>query len=109
MSSSASISRRRSTSPACPRRDPLGGTHGGSSTEQVAHINFRDPTAASSRSRSALSRSSTPRAFRGHPRLDTRHQRAARLERELRESEERYRYLVASSPDLVWLTDAKGP
>ena len=32
----------------------------------------------------------------------------ARLERELRESEERYRYLVASSPDLVWLTDAKG-
>ncbi|MFL5681761.1 MAG: GAF domain-containing protein [Chloroflexota bacterium] len=31
-----------------------------------------------------------------------------RLERELRESEERYRYLVASSPDLVWLTDAKG-
>jgi PAS domain S-box-containing protein len=32
----------------------------------------------------------------------------ARLERELRESEERYRYLVASSPDLVWLTDAAG-
>ena len=31
-----------------------------------------------------------------------------RLERELRESEERYRYLVASSPDLVWLTDADG-
>ena len=31
-----------------------------------------------------------------------------RLERELRDSEERYRYLVASSPDLVWLTDAKG-
>src|SRR4029450_9349713 len=32
-----------------------------------------------------------------------------RLERELRESEERYRYLVASSPDLAWLTAAKGP
>jgi PAS domain S-box-containing protein len=32
----------------------------------------------------------------------------ARLERELRASDERYRYLVASSPDLVWLTDAKG-
>ncbi len=32
----------------------------------------------------------------------------ARLERELRGSEERYRYLVASSPDLVWLTDADG-
>ena len=32
----------------------------------------------------------------------------ARLERELRESEERYRYLVASSPDLVWLTDGAG-
>ena len=31
-----------------------------------------------------------------------------RLERELRASEERYRYLVASSPDLVWLTDADG-
>src|SRR3954452_17386089 len=31
-----------------------------------------------------------------------------RLERELRDSEERYRYLVAASPDLVWLTDAKG-
>ena len=32
----------------------------------------------------------------------------ARLERELRASEERYRYLVDSSPDLVWLTDAEG-
>jgi PAS domain S-box-containing protein len=32
----------------------------------------------------------------------------SRLERELRESEERYRYLVASSPDLVWLTDERG-
>ena len=31
-----------------------------------------------------------------------------RLERELRECEERYRYLVQSSPDLVWMTDAAG-
>jgi PAS domain S-box-containing protein len=31
-----------------------------------------------------------------------------RLERELRDSEERYRYLVQSSPDLVWMTDAHG-
>ncbi len=31
-----------------------------------------------------------------------------RLERELRESETRYRYLVESSPDLVWMTDATG-
>jgi PAS domain S-box-containing protein len=31
-----------------------------------------------------------------------------RLERELRESEERYRYLVQSSPDLVWMTDGEG-
>ena len=31
-----------------------------------------------------------------------------RLERELRSSEARYRYLVESSPDLVWMTDASG-
>ena len=31
-----------------------------------------------------------------------------RLQRELRGSEERYRYLVSSSPDLVWVTDAEG-
>jgi PAS domain S-box-containing protein len=31
-----------------------------------------------------------------------------RLERELRDSEERYRYLVQSSPDLVWMTDEAG-
>ncbi len=31
-----------------------------------------------------------------------------RLQRELRSSEERYRYLVSSSPDLVWVTDAGG-
>jgi PAS domain S-box-containing protein len=31
-----------------------------------------------------------------------------RLEAELRESEERYRYLVQASPDLVWMTDAEG-
>lgn len=31
-----------------------------------------------------------------------------RLARELRESETRYRYLVESSPDLVWMTDATG-
>ncbi|MEI7744513.1 MAG: PAS domain S-box protein [Chloroflexota bacterium] len=31
-----------------------------------------------------------------------------RLERELRDSEQRYRYLVQSSPDLIWMTDAEG-
>jgi PAS domain S-box-containing protein len=31
-----------------------------------------------------------------------------RLEFELRESEERYRYLVSASPDLVWVTNAEG-
>ena len=31
-----------------------------------------------------------------------------RLERELRASEARYRYLVESSPDLVWMTNAEG-
>jgi PAS domain S-box-containing protein len=31
-----------------------------------------------------------------------------RLERDLRDSEERYRYLVQSSPDLVWMTDDAG-
>ncbi len=30
-----------------------------------------------------------------------------RLERELRDSEERYRYLVQSSPDLVWMTTTR--
>jgi PAS domain S-box-containing protein len=31
-----------------------------------------------------------------------------RLERELRDSEARYRYLVQSSPDCIWLTDHEG-
>jgi PAS domain S-box-containing protein len=31
-----------------------------------------------------------------------------RLERELRESEERYRYLVKASPDIVWAVDDQG-
>jgi PAS domain S-box-containing protein len=31
-----------------------------------------------------------------------------RLQREIRDSEERYRYLVSSSPDLVWVTNADG-
>ncbi len=31
-----------------------------------------------------------------------------RLERELRDSEQRYRFLVQSSPDLVWMTDGGG-
>jgi PAS domain S-box-containing protein len=31
-----------------------------------------------------------------------------RLERELRESEERYRYLVRASPDIVWAVDDQG-
>ena len=31
-----------------------------------------------------------------------------RLERELRQSEERYRYLVQNAPDIVWSIDAKG-
>jgi PAS domain S-box-containing protein len=31
-----------------------------------------------------------------------------RLEREIRESEERYRYLVKASPDVVWAVDAEG-
>ena len=33
----------------------------------------------------------------------------ARLERELRESEERYRYLVQNAPDLIWSIDADAP
>ena len=32
---------------------------------------------------------------------------AGRLERELRESEERYRYLVQNAPDLIWSIDAE--
>ena len=79
-------------------------------TEQVVEPQAqRARRPARPRSRSAPSAWSTPDGkFAGHPRLDPRHQRARPLERELRESEERYRYLVASSPDLVWLTDAEG-
>ena len=65
--------------------------------------------AGSSRSRSAPSPwSTTTGRFAGIHGSTRDISERERLERELRESEERYRYLVASSPDLVLLTDAAG-
>ena len=78
-------------------------------TEQVAHINLQGPDGRLVPVEvSAVAMVDESGAFAGIHGSTRDISERARLERELRESEERYRYLVASSPDLVWLTDAKG-
>jgi PAS domain S-box-containing protein len=78
-------------------------------TEQVAHINLQGPDGRLIPVEvSAVAIVDAEGRFAGIHGSTRDISERARLERELRESEERYRYLVASSPDLVWLTDAKG-
>ena len=77
-------------------------------TEQVAHINLQGPDGRLVPVEvSAVAMVDDEGRFAGIHGSTRDISERARLERELRESEERYRYLVASSPDLVWLTDAK--
>jgi PAS domain S-box-containing protein len=78
-------------------------------TEQVAHINLQGPDGRLVPVEvSAVGMVDAEGRFAGIHGSTRDISERARLERELRESEERYRYLVASSPDLVWLTDADG-
>jgi PAS domain S-box-containing protein len=78
-------------------------------TEQVAHIDLKSPDGRLIPVEvSAIGMVDADGNFTGIHGSTRDISERARLERELRESEERYRYLVASSPDLVWLTDAKG-
>jgi PAS domain S-box-containing protein len=78
-------------------------------TEQIAHLNLRSPDGRLIPVEvSAIGMLDENGAFAGIHGSTRDISERDRLERELRESEERYRYLVASSPDLVWLTDAKG-
>ena len=100
---------RRARQP--PRgRGPLGGDRGGSDDRAGRprqSPGTRRPTGPGGDQRRRHGRRRTV-AFAGIHGSTRDISERARLERELRESEERYRYLVASSPDLVWLTDAKG-
>ena len=78
-------------------------------TEQIAHINLQGPDGRLVPVEvSAVAMVDDEGRFAGIHGSTRDISERARLERELRESEERYRYLVASSPDLVWLTDAAG-
>jgi len=78
-------------------------------TEQVAHIKLRSPDGRLVPVEvSAIGMLDADGQFAGIHGSTRDISERDRLERELRESEERYRYLVASSPDLVWLTDAEG-
>ncbi len=79
------------------------------STEQVAHIKLKSPEGRLVPVEvSAIGMLDADGQFAGIHGSTRDISERDRLERELRESEERYRYLVASSPDLVWLTDAEG-
>jgi PAS domain S-box-containing protein len=78
-------------------------------TEQVAHISLKSPDGRLIPVEvSAIGMFDDEGRFAGIHGSTRDISERDRLERELRESEERYRYLVASSPDLVWLTDAAG-
>ena len=78
-------------------------------SEQVAHINLKSPDGRLIPVEvSAVGMFDAEGGFAGIHGSTRDISERDRLERELRESEERYRYLVASSPDLVWLTDAEG-
>jgi PAS domain S-box-containing protein len=77
--------------------------------EQVAHINLRSPDGRLIPVEvSSIGMVDDGGSFVGIHGSTRDISERDRLERELRDSEERYRYLVASSPDLVWLTDADG-
>jgi PAS domain S-box-containing protein len=79
------------------------------SVEQVAAINLQGPDGRLVPAEvSAIGMVDDEGAFAGIHGATRDVSVRARLERELRESEERYRYLVASSPDLVWVTDEDG-
>ena len=80
---------------------------GGSARTSRPAWSCRTRTASSGRSRSRPPRCASTACSRAStgPRATSASASASR--RELRESEERYRYLVQSSPDLVWMTDAE--
>ncbi len=79
------------------------------STEQVSHLNLRSPDGRLIPVEvSAIGIVDDEGRFAGIHGSTRDISERARLEHELRSSEERYRYLVASSPDLVWVTDAEG-
>ncbi len=87
----------------------LGGAHAQPDVEQVALLTLRGPDGRIVPVEvSSIGMVDAEGNFAGIHGSTRDISERARLEQELRESEERYRYLVASSPDLVWVTDEHG-